>query len=65
MSQVKIIEFPAKSTLQSYVPAGMAEWIECSPRSRDVVGLSPDRANPKAIKYDNKTRTGWLGVRIM
>ena len=28
----------------------MAEWIERSPRSREVVGSSPGHAKPKALK---------------
>ena len=28
----------------------MAEWIERSPRSREVAGSGPGRAKPKALK---------------
>ena len=51
----------------------MAEWIERSPRSREVTGSSPGRAKPKALKLvqvvssldaRDKTRTGGPGVWI-
>ena len=48
----------------------MAEWIERSPRIREVAGLNPDRVKPRALKvvlvvssldaqhYANETKTG-------
>ena len=53
----------------------MAEWIERSPHSREVMGSNPGHAKPKALKLvlvvssldaqhlEDKTRTGWPGVR--
>ena len=39
----------------------MTEWIERSPRSREVAGSSPDRAKPNALKQVQVV--GFLGGR--
>ena len=52
-----------------------AEWIELSPRSREVAGSSPGRAKPQAFELvlvvsslhaqEDKTRIEWPDVFIM
>ena len=55
----------------------VVEWIERSPRNREVAGSSPGRANPKVLikigtdcflarrsAIGDNTRTGWPGDRI-